>query len=162
MISLTPCAPTDGSLPYVAEGANIFQVLHALERSPRRQLQVREGDRCAGVIDTDSLLHALCDVSQPGGDDCVIEVECAPADYSASLLAHAVEDVDAHLTDLLTTTTPEGMVRVTLRVRHRDPSAAVHSLERYGFRVIDASGDDNIDLTALDERLAALNVFLNV
>ena len=68
-------------------------------------------------------------------------MECRPEDYSASQLAHAVEDSDAHLVGLLSTPSDDGRLRVTLRVRHCDPSAAVHSPERYDYKVVEAYGE---------------------
>lgn len=73
----------------------------------------------------------------PRDDSSIVEIECAPADYSASRIAHAVEDADAHLVDLLTEPGEGGNLRVTLRVRRENPSGVVSSLERYGYTVTD-------------------------
>lgn len=65
-------------------------------------------------------------------------VGCGAEDYSASRLAHAVEDADARLLNLNVTSlvSPGVDVVVALRIGHRDPSRVVRSLERYGFTVI--------------------------
>ncbi|MCM1337821.1 MAG: hypothetical protein NC187_07940 [Candidatus Amulumruptor caecigallinarius] len=75
---------------------------------------------------------------------------CPAADYSASRIAHAVEDCDAHLLNLNVTagSAPGGLTLVHLRVTHREPAAVARSLERYGYEVVDstaASGHDDSD-----------------
>ena len=97
-------------------------------------------------------------------EDCsVITVECKPSDYSASRLAHAIEDSDAHLLDLLTTPGPGETMTVTLRLSHADPSAAVRSLERYDYKVVEAHGAEApADAAVAAERLLSLQMLLSV
>lgn len=74
----------------------------------------------------------------PERNDCSeLTVTCHPADYSASALARAVEDCDAHLLNLNLTsdTTPEGEAVVELRVGLLDASGVARSLERHGYTV---------------------------
>lgn len=149
-------------MPAIDAGADIFQVLHLLSLSPEKSLRVVADGIVVGAIDSEALIASLCSVTNPGDDDSLVTVECNPEDFSASLLAHAVEDADAHLTDMLSSLTPEGRMRVTLRIHRRDPAAAIRSLERYGYNVVDATSRDQALPAVLDERLAALQVFLNV
>lgn len=68
----------------------------------------------------------------------LLTVECPAADYSASSIARAVEDCDAHLLNLNVTSEKSvmpGNVVVDLRVNHRNADAVSRSLERYGFIV---------------------------
>lgn len=67
--------------------------------------------------------------------------------YSASAIARAVEDCDAHLINLNVAagTTDAGETVVDLRTDHRNAAAVCRSLERYGYRVIATSGDDATD-----------------
>lgn len=64
-------------------------------------------------------------------------VTCPPADYSASAIARAVEDCDAHLLNLSVNPLRDesGRLRVSLTVNRLDGMAIARSLERYGFRV---------------------------
>lgn len=149
-------------LPSVAEEATLFDVLPRLLDSPTRSLAVTRDGITVGAIDRDSMLEGLGAAIQPRDDASVLVVECAPADYSASLLAHAVEDVDVHLCDLNTTVSDRGRLRVTMRVLNRDPQAAIRSLERYGFNVTEAYSAPGVSQTAFDERLAMLQTYLNV
>ncbi len=142
----------------------LIEVLPRLLESPVRELGVKEGETWLGVVDSDSLLEGLGRMIAARDDCSVITVECRPEDYSASQLAHAVEDSDAHLVDLLSTPSDDGRLRVTLRVRHCDPSAAVHSLERYDYKVVEAYGGNSEirDAEVAMERILSLQTMLNV
>lgn len=140
----------------------LLEVLPRLLDAPGRLLGVTRGGDTLGVIDEVSLLEGLGRLIAPRDDSSVLLVECAPHDYSASALAHAVEDVDAHLVDLISHPTADGKLHVTLRVRTTDPTQAAMSLERYGYRVIEAPHAPDIDNAILAERLASLQTLLNV
>lgn len=152
-----PARTVDADMP-------LLEVLPRLLDAPARELAVDDGGVAIGVIDSDSILEGLGRLISSRDDCSVVTVECRPEDYSASLLAHAVEDSDAHLVDLLTSPADDGCVRVTMRVRHTDPSAAVHSLERYDFKVVEAYGakDGVRDAEIAFDRLLSLQTLLNV
>lgn len=145
----------DGDMPLV-------DVLPRLLDSRERSLAVTEEGVMVGIITERSLLEGLGKMIAPRDDSSLITVECRAEDYCASLLAHAVEDAGAHLVDLWTTPSDGGMLRVELRVRHNDPSAAIRSLERYDFHVVEASGSHNSSEEVALERLMALQTLLNV
>lgn len=146
----------------VDAGMHLLEVLPKLFESPSRELKVMDGANEIGVIDDSSILEALGRQIAPRYDCSVVEVECAPVDFSASALARAIEDTDAHLVDMLTVPAEEGHLSVTLRVRCEDPTAAVHSLERYGYCVKGVFGNENAVQTASLERLLALQTLINV
>lgn len=92
-------------------------------------------------------------------------VGCRREDYSASRIARAVEDCNAHLLNLNVTSfgekadydidgadyaaDPKFPVLFDLRVNHRNADSVTRSLERYGYTVIDAeSADEPDDTTA--------------
>lgn len=150
------------SLPEVGGEMPLLEVLPRLLDSPERMLEVREHGKRLGVIDESSLLGAFGRMIAARDDSSVITVECAPGDYSASRLAHAVEDSDVHLVDLLSAPADDGLLRITLRVRSGDPSATVSSLERYGYNVTEAHGDWYGTPTAALERLLGLKAMLEV
>lgn len=83
----------------------------------------------------------------PGNDEASeLTIECGRSDYSASAIARAVEDCNAHLINLNVTSAPgstAGKVVVDLRVSHRNSAAVVRSLERYGFMVTSVPDDEN-------------------
>ncbi|MCH5242200.1 MAG: hypothetical protein J1F67_07220 [Muribaculaceae bacterium] len=142
----------------------LIDIIPRLLDTKNRELTVVENGEELGIIDQSSLLEGIGRMIAPRDDCSVITVECAPEDYSASILAHAVEDSDAHLVDLFSTPGENGQVKVTLRVRHSDPTAAVRSLERYDFHVLEAhsSGDSIQSVEIATERLLSLQALMNV
>lgn len=133
--------------------------------TPERKLGVHDGDRCLGVITTDSMLEALSRLIVARDDSSTIVAECHTSHYSASEIARAVEDADAHLVDLLTSPSSHGHILITLRINHADPSAAIRSLERYGYTTLEAQSAHGAPTNAgalAAERIASLNMLLNV
>ena len=80
----------------------------------------------------------------PAAEASHLLVACRRADYSASRIAHAAEDVDAHVLNLnvtaLTLDDADDCVVVALRVSHREAASVARSLERYGYEVLDFEG----------------------
>ncbi len=78
----------------------------------------------------------------PLEDASVLTVACRPDDFSASQLARAVEDSDAHLINLNVTDLrlDDGRITVELRTNHRNCESTARSLERYGYEVIGVDG----------------------
>lgn len=85
-------------------------------------------------------------------------VGCRREDYSASRIARAVEDCNAHLLNLNITDmggadsdggdlSARYPVLVDLRVGLRNIASVSRSLERYGYAVLDAAGSDGADAT---------------
>lgn len=147
----------------VAADTHIVDTLHRLLDTPDRRLDVMDGDIRIGSITSDSMLEGLASLISQRDDSSLIVVECMPEDYSASLLAHAVEDADTHLVDIWTNPTNDGKLRVTLRVRRSDPTAVVRSLERYDFNIVDTYSSQLSSQTEMAiERMEALNALLNV
>lgn len=96
-------------------------------------------------------------------DDCsLVTILCPPADYSASILTHACEDAGAPVVDLLTKPADDRLISVTLRLRCDDPTHAIHNLERYGYEVADAEGNNYTNALIANERLLELQALLNV
>lgn len=92
-------------------------------------------------------------------------VTCRRGDYSASRIARAVEDADAHLLNLNVTSDSErsdNRITAELRISHRDPEAAARSLERYGYEVIDAEGTADSDDSLMRSRYEELMRYLGV
>ena len=121
--------------------------------SPNEFLQVLPGE-----LSIDRLFPQLEESSR-------LLVSCIPADYSASRIARAVEDADAHLLNLNVTTDGEKLdnrLVAELRVSHRSPMAVARSLERYGYEVVDvdhsALNDDSMATDRLNELLHYLDL----
>ncbi len=74
----------------------------------------------------------------PYDESCRLLIGCSHSDYSASRIAHAVEDANAQLLNLnVTSLEVDGcQIIVALRINHRNPELVARSLERYGYNVI--------------------------
>ena len=140
----------------------LTDILPRLLDTPDRRLCVMDGDTCLGVIDEHSMLEALNRFIIPRDDCSLITVETTHSSYSASHIAHAVEDADTHLVDFWSAPGEEDTIRVTLRVRADDPSATVMSLQRYGYEVVFATGNKYRDAELAAERLLELQTLLNI
>ena len=162
--ALSAVRKIEGDMPqkHVESSLPLLEVLPLLLEAPGRELGVMEDGNLIGKIDQTSLLEALGHLITPRDDSSIIEVECDPEQYSASRLAHAVEDADVHLVDLLSHPTPDGHIRVTLRIRCEDAEGAAHSLRRYGYDVVDVYQQSNLDHTAAYERILAVRALINV
>lgn len=101
----------------------------------------------SGSLDRAERLEAI----YPSRDD-VSELLIAvrPADYSASLIAKAVEDCDMQLLGLSVTAmrTEEGLPVVALRVAASDSLGVERSLARYGFEVLHSADADDTEARA--------------
>lgn len=140
----------------------LLEVLPRLMDAPGRCVAVEDEGKVLGVVTESAMLNALAAMLPARGDSSTIVLEVMPEDYCASQIARAVEDVDAPMVDHFTSPGPEGSLQVTLRVAACDPSAAVRSLERYNFKVVEAYGATYADAQEAEESLKALQMYLNV
>lgn len=161
---ISPRSTTVATLPSrtVSADTAIVDLLPLLLDTADHRLGVTDGKDLIGIVDECSLLTGLNSVIAPRDDSSLIELEVSPSAYSASQIAHAVEDANVHLVDLWTAPGEGDALRVTLRVRTSDPSSVAGSLERYGFEVLEASGEENRNLETAVERLLSLNAILKV
>ncbi|MDD6890251.1 MAG: hypothetical protein PUD39_08330 [Bacteroidales bacterium] len=93
----------------------------------------------------------------PSADVSSLVVACKSQDYSASAIARAVEDCDAHVVNLNVLSRPGrcGELQVSLRIDRRNPSRAVRSLQRYGYEVVEVDSPDGFDADAEQARSRA-------
>ncbi|MDE6338470.1 MAG: hypothetical protein K2K97_01620 [Muribaculaceae bacterium] len=150
-----PLRNVDSEMPLV-------NVLPRLLDSAEGRLGVTSDGELIGIVTRDSMLEGIGRMLAARDDCSVIALECAPGDYSASRIARAVEDTDAHLVDMCTAPVDGGKMQVLLRVRRNDPSPTVHSLERYGYDVVWSYGSENVDSDVAAWRLLELKTLLEV
>ncbi len=163
LIPITTSQPAAPEVPVVSADTPVVELLPRLLDSPSHTLRVAEGERQLGLLTETLLLEGLAREFVQRDDCATITLRCNPSDYSASRIAVAVEDAGCHLLDLWSGAAPDGRTQVSIRVRCDDPSATVHSLERYGFEVTDVySASSYFDAEQAAERLFALQAYLNV
>lgn len=91
-------------------------------------------------------------------------VTCPPGDYSASTLARAVEDCDAHLLNLNVHPRRDdaGDLMISLRVNRLDGESVARSVERYGYRVLSVRGPLGPTTQAMRDRASEVVRLLEV
>lgn len=141
---------------------HIIDILHLISDSPTHTLRVTEGGKTIGYINADDVVDSISRLIAPRDDSSIVVIETSPNQFSASSIAIAVEDADANLVDMISSTTEEGMIRVTLRVQHSDPTAVERSLARYGYNVLYSYSKSVIASQLVADRLAQLSLFLNI
>lgn len=67
-----------------------------------------------------------------------LTLTCRPGNYSAAVIARAVEDCDAHIVNLNITAdrTDDGDIVIELRVTHANAGTVSRSLARYGYETV--------------------------
>ena len=104
-------------------------------------------------------------------------VGCRREDYSASRIAHAVEDCNAHLLNLNVTDMGQNAayddddygvsdgkfpVMCDIRVSHRNAESISRSLERYGYTVLMSTDSETQDDSTLRRRINELFRYLEI
>lgn len=150
----------------VTEETPALLLLPHLLDSPTATVEVtgREGDT-VGVVDAMAMLRGLGEILNRDNDATSwIEASVRACDFSASSVARAVEDADAHLLDMLSSTDPEDIsrMRLSLKVSHAEPDSVIRSLERYGYEVVGSSSRNDVDADKARERLSELALYLNL
>lgn len=147
---------------YVDVELPVLEVFRRMMSVETKILAVVEEGNVVGYINAESMLEGLHNLVAPRDDSSTIEIECRKVDYSASKIAHAVEDADAHLLDMLSRNVGEDKMRVMLRVSHTNPTSVARSLERYDYSVVSAYGSQYNAMQLSYERLAELAMYLNI
>lgn len=121
-------------------------------------------ERELGVIDRASMLEAAARFFPQLNESAELTITCPPGHYSASSIAHAVEDVDAHLLNLnvVEGTEPNSLTTVVIRVNHSRGESVARSLARYGYDTIELTGAPGMMNGDLMDRVEALIHYLEV
>lgn len=93
-----------------------------------------------------------------------LSIECEAGEFSASRIARAIEDCDAHLLNMNVTSKQGdgGVMTVMLRAGMRNVALAISSLERYSYRVVEVYGSDSNGDSTLSERINDMLRRMNV
>lgn len=127
--------------PMVAESAPLGVVLEKIQSAPDGILHVvsdRDDNNICGVITKDSIIDACAKLYPQLQESTELTIVCPAGHYSASAIAHAVEDADAHLLNLNVTqgTQPNSETTVEIRVNHSRGAMVARSLMRYGYETV--------------------------
>lgn len=117
-----------------------------------------------GVITPESMLKAVSGLFPQLNESSELTITCPPSHYSASAIAHAVEDADAHLLNLnvIAGTEPDSLATVVLRVNHSRGESVARSLARYGYKTLEIAGQPGVPVTEIADRVKALLHYLEI
>jgi hypothetical protein len=116
----------------------------------RKKLAIENEILTGKNVTTPAELKQLWHLMPPQPEAAELTVACARNDYSASIIARAVEDCNAHLINMNVTadTLTDGRLTVDLRVNRRNVAGVARSLARYGYEVISTSADNDFNSNA--------------
>lgn len=117
-----------------------------------------------GTIYAGDIIKAAAKLFPAVDESCEITLQCPRHDYSASIIARAVEDCNAHLLNLnvIEEKGPDDRLTVLLRIDHLTGDAVARSLERYGYFVTEVAGSDERMSETTRERINELMHYLDV
>jgi hypothetical protein len=122
-------------------------------------------DYYVGAADRGSVLGMMSSLFSRHNDYTELTVTCRPGNYSASSIAHAVEDADANLLNLnvLTNDHSDESTKILLRVDHSRGESVARSLARYGYDTVEISDAQQGVLSAeMIERVNSLLHYLEL
>jgi hypothetical protein len=108
-----------------------------------------------GYADRSSVMGLLSRLFPQLEESTELTIATSASRYSASAIARAVEDVDAHLLNLnvVAADNDSGVTTVEIRVNHSQGLSVARSLERYGYDVV-AMTSSSTDSDSLDDTTA--------
>ncbi|MDA8929863.1 MAG: hypothetical protein ABF321_09645 [Bacteroidia bacterium] len=135
----------DAGYASIHRNSHIIDALHVLKESKANVCCVL-GDEYEwqGVLTKTGVLQALSDsvtITQGGS---TLLVEMAPHHYSSSEISRIIEGEGAQLLGLwLTNVAESGRIRASLKLNTLNAERIINGLQRYGYEVIAAFGDDD-------------------
>lgn len=117
-----------------------------------------------GAANRESAMRMAASLFPQLDDYTELTVVCPSGEYSASAIAHAVEDADAHLLNLnvVAGTQPNSPTTVILRVNHSRGDSVARSLARYGYDTVEMAGTPGLLNADMIERVNSLLHYLEV
>lgn len=153
-----PCEPSAAPAPVLGTDASLPAALSALSGADAMGVPVQGN----GYLTHQQAIAGISTMLPYMPDTSELTAVCEPSHYSASAVAHAVEDANAHLLTLMTYPGADHDLTLYLRTDRTDPSEVARSLERHGYSVTYASGVTYTDATVAGERLAELKRYMDI
>ncbi len=149
----------------------VSQAIRLLSGGLCREITVvdDDDDSVLGSLDATGMLSAINQTIEGSMGCSWLDLEMEANQYCASAICRAVEDADSEVLTMARLHSPasEGRntVKVSVCVNCENPQSVARSLQRYGYEVVaqtDAHGLAASDAGLAAERLAALNLYLNI
>ncbi len=117
-----------------------------------------------GSIDRKDAISVLTRLFPPLDEFTELTISCRAGQYSASAIAHAVEDADAHLLNLNVVggTYANSDTTIVIRVNHSRGESVARSLLRYGYETIEMRGNEGVPDREMAEKVKELLHYIEV
>lgn len=117
-----------------------------------------------GSVDPNDAASALARLFPPLDEFTELTITCRAGQYSASAIAHAVEDADAHLLNLNVVggTYANSDTTIVIRVNHSRGDSVARSLLRYGYETIDMKGTSGMPDSEMVDKIKELLHYIEV
>ncbi len=107
----------------------------------------RENGSYVGLVKRHNIFDQFARMLSTQESGAIIALEVDQRDYSLAKLAHTIEQNGVKILSTATENpdTPEGKMKVTLKLNVNDTARVRHILEHYGYRVVASFSDDQDD-----------------
>lgn len=125
--------------------AHLIDVLRIFQESKANVCSVLDDNReWCGIITKTAVLGGLAQSLTVGQAGAILVVEMAAHQYSSSEMTRIIEGEGAQLLGLwLTSLAESGRIRASLKLNTQNAERIISGLQRYGYEVIAAFGDDD-------------------
>ena len=107
----------------------------------------REDGTYVGLVKRHNIFEQFARMLSTQESGAIIALEVDQRDYSLAQLAHTIEQNDVKILSTATEApnSPDGKMKVTLKLNVNDTARVRHILEHYGYRVVASFSDDRDD-----------------
>ncbi|MFT5141508.1 MAG: acetoin utilization protein AcuB [Rhodothermales bacterium] len=142
---------------------HVFEVARLMMEHDLTTVPVIKDGRYGGLVRRHDLFEWFARSLSTHSPGAILALEIPPRDYSLSRVIHAIEQTDVRVLSVGTEQSDanDGTVRVTIKINVTEASRARAMLEREGYQVVAAFGEEE-DQQDLDDRVQAFMRYLEV
>lgn len=128
----------------VSAGDHVFEVARLMMEHDLTTVPVTVGGKFAGVVPRHELFEWFARSLSTHASGAILALEIGSRDYALSRLVYAIEQSDVKVLSIGTEqpADKDGAIRVTVKINVREASRVKAMLEREGYRVIAAFGEE--------------------
>ena len=142
---------------------HVFEVARLMMEHDLTTIPVLRGKEYRGLVRRHDLFEWFARSLSTHAPGAILALEIKPRDYALSRLVHAIEQSDVRVLSIGTEqpASEDASIRVTVKINVRDATRARAMLEREGYRVVAAFGEEE-DQQDLADRVQAFMRYLEV
>ncbi|MBO6574624.1 MAG: CBS domain-containing protein [Rhodothermales bacterium] len=142
---------------------HVFEVARLMMEHDLTTVPVLKDGRYGGLVRRHDLFEWFARSLSTHAPGAILALEIMPRDYALSRLVHAIEQADVRVLSIGTEQpqSADAAIRVTVKINAREASRARAMLEREGYRIVAAFGEEEDDQDLAD-RVQAFMRYLEV